>query len=548
MYRILIADDEGIAIDSIVYILQHTYGEQCELQTARSGRAVVELAETFRPDIAVMDIQMPGIGGIDAIREIRKFLPKTIFLVVTAYDRFSYAKEAMDLGVMRYLTKPLDREVFVDAMNTAMRELDRERARRSQDLRTMEKLETVVPVIETGFVYSMLLQNNAEEDLKQYCDLLEIHSGGGYMMLIECGEEVEEEAGGGKAEERAPLQGERMSNPIGSGIRIQQNYNQIREIIKEFSPQAIPGQIMMNKIPVYIPHDKTEPDYNERKAMIEKGLSLVRRLEDKTQIHYHIGIGSVKPIAEMKESYQEALRSLHESAGAVSHADDLPVACEYEDNYPIEEEKTLFACVEHGDVDGTNASAERFFSWMERTQASENMKSVRLKSLEFVLWAQHIAYAVGSMGVYRITDRQDYMDICQEYDLPMLHTWFVTQITEAAQKIAGKTNQRAGGLVEQAVDYIHQHYQEDLALDDVSRAVNISSYYFSKVFKEKIGVTFVEYLTNLRMEQAKKLLENPDNSVRDVCFAVGYQDPNYFSRTFKRMTGVTPTEYRGQGD
>lgn len=86
----------------------------------------------------------------------------------------------------------------------------------------------------------------------------------------------------------------------------------------------------------------------------------------------------------------------------------------------------------------------------------------------------------------------------------------------------------------------------DISLDDISRRINISSYYFSKLFKEETGVNFIEYLTDLRMEKSKELLASPNMSIKDICVSVGYQDPNYFSRIFKKINGVTPSEYREQ--
>ena len=81
-------------------------------------------------------------------------------------------------------------------------------------------------------------------------------------------------------------------------------------------------------------------------------------------------------------------------------------------------------------------------------------------------------------------------------------------------------------------------------MDDVSREVDISPYYFSKVFKDETGVNFIEYLTNLRIERAKELLRNSDMSIKQICSEAGYSDPNYFSRIFRKNVGVTPTEYK----
>ena len=102
MYRILVADDEGIMLEAFKSVISSTFGDSCITETAKTGRAVTEKAETFHPDIVFMDIHMPGINGIQAMREIRKFNTTALFYVVSAYDKFDYAKEAIDLGVERY--------------------------------------------------------------------------------------------------------------------------------------------------------------------------------------------------------------------------------------------------------------------------------------------------------------------------------------------------------------------------------------------------------------------------------------------------------------
>ena len=94
MYKIMLADDEGIVIDSLKFIIEKEFGDICTVEYAKTGRSVIELAESFRPDIAIMDIQMPGINGIDAMKEIRQTNTNTVFIVMSAYDKFDYAKEA----------------------------------------------------------------------------------------------------------------------------------------------------------------------------------------------------------------------------------------------------------------------------------------------------------------------------------------------------------------------------------------------------------------------------------------------------------------------
>ena len=124
MYRIMLADDEGIVTDSLTYIIEKNFKDRCEIETAKTGRGVIELAERFKPDIAFMDIQMPGINGIDAIREIKQTKPSVIFVILSAYDKFMYAKEAISLGVMEYLNKPVNHKVVVEVIEKAIRQID----------------------------------------------------------------------------------------------------------------------------------------------------------------------------------------------------------------------------------------------------------------------------------------------------------------------------------------------------------------------------------------------------------------------------------------
>ena len=107
MFRILVADDEGIMLESIKSIILSNFGSECQVACVKTGRAVIEQAEAFRPDIAIVDIQMPGLSGIQAIREVRRFNSSMVFIIITAYDKFSYAQEAVNLGVMEFITKPV---------------------------------------------------------------------------------------------------------------------------------------------------------------------------------------------------------------------------------------------------------------------------------------------------------------------------------------------------------------------------------------------------------------------------------------------------------
>ena len=129
-------------------------------------------------------------------------------------------------------------------------------------------------------------------------------------------------------------------------------------------------------------------------------------------------------------------------------------------------------------------------------------------------------------------------------DYDTLRKWFLDRISEACHNVMSRKETRSTGVIDRAKEYIMANYKKDISLDDVSKEVDISPYYFSKIFKEATGENFIEYLTNIRIEKAKELLNDTDMSMKEICVEVGYSNPNYFSRIFKKNVGVSPTEYK----
>jgi two-component system response regulator YesN len=527
MYKIMLADDEGIVIDSLKFIIEKNFGELCTVESATSGRSVIELAEKFKPDIAIMDIQMPGINGIEAMKEIRKTNTSTIFIIMTAFDKFNYAKEAINLGVLEYLTKPVNQSVITGVLKKAMDIIEEERRKRSDDLLIREKLEIVIPIIESDFIYAVLSGEDFIREKDNFRNLLGIKEDYGMMMVLEFGDSMVEGT---------------LTNPVGISVKAQSFYPTVRESLKE-ELNCIVGPIMVNKIVAFLPCDKAQLEYDDRTLLIEKARQLIRDLMKRIDVQFKIGIGSVVPLHKLADSYKEAINAVRSGKGRVAHVKDLAIGCEYESDYPIETESALFERIEKGDLEGTRTEANLFFDWMVEHYPDCEM-DIKLKVLEFILFAEQKAFLSGGM-TYFFRYRKDYLQTVIQIDnYEELRKWFIDKVTEACRNIITKKEEQASGIIKRAKAYIAENYHKDISLEDVSRTVDISSYYFSKLFKEETGENFIEYLTNIRIEQAKKLLQNRDLSIKTICVETGYSDPNYFSRIFKKQVGVTPTEYR----
>jgi len=530
MYKILIADDESIVINALKFIIEKQFPGECLIESANTGRKVIEQAEYFRPDIIFMDIQMPGINGIEAMREIRKNNEGIIFIVVSAYLKFDYAKDAIDIGVLDYINKPIDKDVIVNILSKAMRKVDATRQKRSEELSNREKLEIVTPIIENGFIYSLIYQNHREEELQNFRTLLSIEEESGYMMMLQFGENDQK--------------GE-MENTIGTTVRLQKEYNRIKDVIKS-GFQCCVGAMMGNMLLVFVPQAMPLPEeeYEIRIRIIEEARKLARELRKQFNARFRIGIGAVHQLEELSESYNEAMRSLaFNRTDSVAHVKDMPIKCSYEDDYPIETELQLFKSIEEGNVSRSVFCANSFFDWMMERHV-QNVMDVKLKVLEFVLRAERIGFESGGM-IYRFNMRSEYLEsIMGMVSYDQLREWFITKVTTVCHNILTKKEENTVDVIRDAQEYIAKNYAKDLILDDVSKELQISPYYFSKLFKKRTGFNFIEYVTNLRMDKAKELLRNTNMSMKEICLTVGYSDANYFSRTFKKNVGVTPSEYK----
>lgn len=544
MYKVMLADDEGLVLESLKMIIKKHFKDTCMIETAKTGRSVIELAECFRPDIAIMDIQMPGINGMDAIEEIKKFSNNTIFIVVSAFDKFDYAKRAIDLNVLEFVTKPFNAGKIVKVLEKAIQFIDEKKYKREMELKNREKLETVVPIIESSMIYTILFQEDYREITYNVKQLLDIKQDYGYMMIIECGEAIEQHS---------------MTNPVGIAVRAQKFYQVLREIIKEFF-ECVVGPIMTNRIVVFVPCEVPEEEYSERIRNIEMTRDMIHKLKNRIDVVFRVGIGAVKPIEDILESYKEAIRALHESKRTVTHIKDLIGMKQETQAYPIEVEKSMLKNLKKHNTSAMVSEANVLCDWiMERYKNNE--QQIKNKLLEIIIVAKREVMAC-DVGVNwennmawkeNMEWKENTSSIkgeAEENQVRLLNVGqalrrdFVQMLSSLSEQMALQKEDECSQIIRDAKAYIENHVYKDISLDLVAKEVNISPYYFSKIFKEEIGENFIDYITNIRIERAKKLLRDKTLSIKEICMEVGYKDPNYFSRLFKKSVGFTPTEYR----
>lgn len=527
MYRILLADDEGIMLRSISRIISQTFGDTCEVVTVKTGTAAVEMTEEFHPDIIFMNIRMPGMSGIDALREIRKTNSQSIIIMITAFDKFDYAKDALNLGAFEFITKPVRKDTVIDVLTRAMHQIDSDRKSRQDNRMIREKLDIVVPIIESGFISSIMMQENEEESL-YYRELLDIKEDYAFVMIIRFGEKFENGV---------------LTNQIGMSMRAQKFYSDMKSIIKSYY-SCIVGPIMGNRVVVAVPVDGPSSDYEERIQTIELVRNLIQSLEKQIDAKFCVAIGRNYPMEKIKDSYWEALQAISASRNRVVHYEDIMTSQESGSEYPSELEASLSKAIEQGNEEMALELSDKMFEWMEVNFAGD-LNRIRQKTLEIIMVEEKTRLSVEE---YQSIPKSEYLPmIMQMQDAYTIRCWMKEKIGYICRAVTKEKSQKTVSVVQQAMNYMKEHFNSDISLDEVSRQVNISPYYFSKLFKDEAGINFIDYLTKIRIEEAKKLLLESDLSMKEICAKCGYGDPNYFSRIFKKVENETPSEYRERG-
>ena len=143
MYTILLTDDEKLEIESLKIILSKNFMEEVTVLTANSGSKALETVRNQQVDIVFMDIQMPGLNGLETISLIRKLNPNIVVIILSAYNQFQYAQQALNLGAFKYLTKPVNRNLIVQTVRNAMVIIDSQRQNLSARIELHEKLSSV---------------------------------------------------------------------------------------------------------------------------------------------------------------------------------------------------------------------------------------------------------------------------------------------------------------------------------------------------------------------------------------------------------------------
>ena len=528
LYDILVIDDEEWIRNGIISKIKKYHFEFSNILEADNGENAIEIIENYKPHIVITDIRMPCLDGIQLIEKVKPLYPKTKFIIVSGYAEFEYAEQAINMGVSGYLLKPIHKSNFIKTMKSVLDELDHEKEVKIIK-RSVEDLERSKQ--------KLLLERSINEifhSAKEGRQDKEIHlpgSGDGYKYIlilvnIDGSSYYQSEF---KYEDRNLVRFS-LNNIIDE---LNENYNALKITNYKDKNQLFIILKDTNMEKLKKNSDKLVFDiYNKATRFLKISITLaISSIQSKV---------NEKLYKDTKKAFD--LRLIHGN-NRIYRIEDAETKRNF--TFPDNKLHLLGKYIQFYDVKNIKIILEYIFLIEHYKEASgAHIRSIFTEVMNVFLKAcSKLGLDIDdkidpALLTGQIFDSFSSMDDIVNY----LYTAIVDmlQTDEQSNFIANKCQD----MVCRVIRFIKTYYREDLTVKRIAREFSINPNYLSTILKNETGKTVLQYLTCIRMNNACELLKNTDANISEISQTVGYHDPPYFSRVFKKVMGIPPLEYR----
>ncbi len=517
MKRVLIVDDEQPMVMGLSLIIKRYFSQEYIIVgTAASGREAVECDAELNPDILLMDVQMPGISGLEAIRTIaRKGNPKA-FILVTAYERFDIAREALSLGVCDYLLKPVSKDRLELALKVASDYLDRQNLLARRELELKETVQRLSPsLVRALFDLVEHGENNAEVALLAKT----VGLNGTYGVM-----------------------GIAVFLPANGDVHAM--YHHFTDVLR-YKSEALAGPLRDRRWCALLVPLVSESD--TRSAAIHEMLK--QSMPSRSGEEWLLYVGKPAPIEDLGRSFKEAF--------------SVFIGGRQKEAYTPGESESIGGGIDQANAafflglaevidqirkNRFHAALSTWTAWIASMRTNLSQGSIPLVASETVLSLfASVLFTEGALSMSHYSVALDFEELRRLWETGATEA-FARRCVERFDHLlqAVEKTKAYSGTVRLALHYIENHFVEQISLETAADAIGVSPGRLSRLMTEETGKGFARSLIECRMRRAKELLRTPGWSVRKVSEACGYLDPNYFARLFKKLTGESPSEYAGR--
>lgn len=540
MLKIFLAEDEVIVRETIKRMIPwEDLGFEL-VGEAADGEMALPLLLRQKPDLLITDIKMPFMDGLTLAKVAKKEIPGLKVVILSGYDDFNYAKQAINIGVEDYLLKPITKNALIERLTEIRSRYEHEKTQKEyyekfhREMQAYEKNSSrdFFEALVSGSMDMMEIYRRSE---KLGLDIV----AEAYNVLIftmSCEEDFS-----GQREGYSEWEAESL------------------ELLEEFFSENTSAMLFRCNIFSYgvlIKGQKETIEENTRSCVSEIQRILDRK-EQKRQ--WFVAAGEpVERLSQIQKSYYSASRAFSQRYlydENILYYDEM---ASMEKKNVTEDDSTYLQKV---DVNALNpVILQKFLSngLLEETEnfVKDYFYAIGQEPLESLVFRNYVTLNVRFSVMSflkeigcdtRTLEQEDTEDVLSESSKSLENAIayaekIISQAIALRDQNSGNKNR---SILKTAVDFIDSHYmEEDMSLNKAANAANVSANHFSALFSQNMGQTFIEYLTNLRMNKAKEYLRCTSMRSSEIAGEIGYKDAHYFSYLFKKTQGMTPSDYR----
>ena len=525
-YTVLLVDDEEVVIEAIMKKLNWEDLGFSVVGYANNGVKALEMVEEYQPDVVMTDINMPYMSGMELAQHIKTGYPTTKLLILTGFDDFEYAKEAVHLEVEEYILKPINSIELTKVFGKLKEKLDQEISeKRSAEVLQKYYFESL-PFLQADLYSSIVEGKVNEEDLQKYSVQYQVSMPGPFYCCIVIYTSV---------------------SHLPEGMSAMLLTTSVQKQAKEYYEGKWNAKCFSyHENIVLIAQLENENDITELTDDCDKFCKYARRM---IGAKVTVGIGHVcNNISGVALSYSSAREAIsyiviYGAGKAINIKEIAPQEADVSSVSNDAEMADIFKMIRLGTEERVIEAIDGYLKHI-----SGKAKSIQQHSIDVMEIVE---------GLYKFSKNNDIAvdefqgDICGlytkllSYEKDSMRQWMINICLSFRETVITARRQSTKSFVSRAQEYVADNYtNEDLSLDMVCDALGVSNSYFSPVFNREMGKSFIGYLTDYRMSQAAKLLISTNEKSYSIAEKVGYADANYFSYVFKRRFGVSPSKYR----
>ena len=539
MIKLLIVDDEEQIRRGIKKYVQ-SLGFPIELiETAADGEEALRYSYTIEPDILITDVVMPGMDGIELAKQVREYNCNIKIIMISGYSDIEYMKHAFKFEAVDYILKPVDILELRSVLSKVIARIEEERRDRESKEIMRRKLGESMPLLREKFLFNFVSGGYSESRyVLERLEFLDIHilRQKSYVVIdFLVGNSVFTD----KEQDRQE--------------QIQLDTLGVYELLKR-KGEKFPGFTVFNghehEIIIIISfHTQHLADgYNHFLTDFITDIQKDVYLQYGRSITAGIG-NAAMDIMEIPESYRQSVEAVNQrftlGKGNIIFYSDIHSQEELKFILPKDMQKELISCIYSGNISGANTVLDSIFLGLQNKIFKFTDRTIQVIKLELISFILRLTRDIDiSIDNRFYLKNLDWNQVMQLDTLNEIKDWLEKTLMFVCESGMQARKSKSILIVDKAKEIITNCYKEPISVQYVADLLKISSNYLSALFKQETGVNFTEYMTQVRLSKARELMKDPSLKVYEICSMVGYEDQNYFARTFKKHFGISPSEFR----